>query len=38
LLDPLDGAQGEGRVSKQRKKEMLAERALADTDAWMRTL
>jgi len=38
LLDPLDGAQGGGRVSKQRKKEVLAERALADIDAWMRTL
>jgi methylenetetrahydrofolate--tRNA-(uracil-5-)-methyltransferase len=38
LLDPLDGVQAGGRVSKQRKKEVLAERALADMDVWMRTL
>jgi folate-dependent tRNA-U54 methylase TrmFO/GidA len=30
LLDPLEG----GRVSKERKRELLAERALVDFEAW----
>jgi len=38
LLDPLESTQSGARLSKQRKKEVLAERALADIDAWMRTL
>jgi methylenetetrahydrofolate--tRNA-(uracil-5-)-methyltransferase len=38
LLDPLDGAQGGGRVSKQRKREVLAQRALAAMDVWARSL
>ena len=41
LLEPLDnretGAKG-GRVNKERKKELLVERALAEFDAWMTTL
>ncbi len=50
LLEPLEGGQADrrtggqadgrtgGRVSKERKKELLVERALADFDAWVATL
>lgn len=38
LLEPLDDAATGGRISKQRKKELLAERALAHLDAWVRAL
>jgi len=41
LLEPLAGSPRDpksGRLGKQRKKEMLVERALADFDAWSATL
>ena len=42
LLEPLVGGQaggrGSGRISKERKKELLVERAVADFDRWAATL
>ena len=42
LLEPLEGGQaggrGSGRISKERKKELLVERAVADFDRWAATL
>ena len=34
LLEPLEGKVKEGRVKKERKKELLVERAQADFAAW----
>jgi methylenetetrahydrofolate--tRNA-(uracil-5-)-methyltransferase len=38
LLDPLPGAKLRGRDAKDRKKQLLAERAMADFTAWAATL
>jgi len=38
LLDPLPGAKPRGRDAKDRKKQFLAERAMADFTAWATTL
>ena len=38
LLDPLPGAKPRGRDAKDRKKQLLAERAMADFTAWATTL
>ena len=38
LLDPLPGAKPRGRDAKDRKKQLLAERAMADITAWAATL
>ena len=38
LLDPLPGAKPRGRDAKDRKKQLLAERAMADIMAWAATL
>jgi methylenetetrahydrofolate--tRNA-(uracil-5-)-methyltransferase len=38
LLDPLPGAKPRGRDAKDRKKQLLAERAMADFTAWAATL
>jgi methylenetetrahydrofolate--tRNA-(uracil-5-)-methyltransferase len=38
LLEPLESGGRSERVSKERKKELLVQRALADFDAWMATL
>ena len=38
LLDPLPGVKPRGRDAKDRKKQLLAERAMADITAWAATL
>ena len=38
LLDPLPGAKPRGRDARDRKKQLLAERAMADITAWAATL